>query len=539
MRAPSTLRSLRSFTSLALLGAALLAIGCGDREAVWDAVSGTPVSHGLDSAAVFVDSAAERLLFLPVEGDLTLSPSSLPIRRGFAMSSPTRDGNGLLVLAHGDVPRNKADAQGPSLELFDAADTPRSVRSYDLSDPLSGLATDPEGHFAVVYPSASDDSFVANPNELSIIDLDRGAAADNPVPLTLRSFGGRPEGLLFSPTLALPGGARRLLVVLTDRDAGIIDLSHPELGDITVRLSSTGQKVTPAQVVVSDGDPARSDDARLAIRIANDPSVILVDLPATPENEAATSAHDFHPTPNVVLASGVPSDITFVNTDGGLRLAALVPAKSSLSLIDPATGISSEVALGVPFDQLSLVTGIVGSTESGADVALLWSRQSPYIGFVALGSTVGKPYKSVEKLELEQPIAAVLDVPKPNDRLKILAAADGQSFFVLDLVARTAAPILSNGYGVNVTLSPDGQRAWLFAPGYANLASLDLGSLHPKNLVLGGGLSAAFDVRRRDGGRAVIAVHPEGDLGLTVLDALNPSLESAVEYHGVLLGNLR
>ncbi len=304
-------------------------------------------------------------------------------------------------------------------------------------------------------------------------------------------------------------------------------------------MSSTGQKVTPAQVVVTDGDPERNDDARLAIRIAGDPSVILVDLPSTPPGEAETSAHDFRPTPNVVLASGPPSDITFVNTDGGLRLAALVPSKSALSLIDPQTGIAADVALGAPFDRLSLVTGIVGGTASGADVALLWSRQSPFIGFVALGSTVGKPYKSVERLELEQPISEVIDVPKPNDRLKILAAADGRSFFVLDLLARTAAPILSSGYGLDVSLSPDGQRAWLFAPSQQNLASLDLVTLHPRNLALGGLLSQAFDVRRADGGRALIAVHPGGTVGLTVLDAQNPSLETAVQYHGVLLGNLR
>jgi hypothetical protein len=533
------MRSLSSLSSLSLVGAALLLAACGDREKIWDYESGTPTAHGLQSSAVFVDAAAERLLFLPVQKDLTITPVSVPIRRGVAASSPTQDGSGLLVLAHGDVPRDKPDAQGPSLELFDGGDSPRSLRSYELSDPLSGLSTDPEGRFAVVYPSAADSSFVANPNELSIIDLTREPAADNPVPLTLRSFGGRPESLLFSPLLALPGGPRRLLVVLTDRDAGIIDLSQPEKGDITVRLSSTGQRVTPAQVVVSDGDPARNDDARLAIRIAGDPSVILVDLPATPAADADSSAHDFRPTPNVVLASGPPSDITFVSTDGGLRLAALVPSKSSLSLIDPQTGIASEVALGAPFDRLSLVTGIVGGTASGADVALLWSRQSPFIGFVALGSTVGKPYKSVERLELEQPISAVIDVPKPNDRLKILAAADGRSFFVLDLVARTAAPIVSSGYDINVSLSPDGQRAWLFAPSQQNLASLDLATLHPRNLALSGVVSQAFDLRRADGGRALVAVHAGGGVGLTVLDAQNPSLETAVQYHGVLLGNLR
>ena len=199
--------------------------------------------------------------------------------------------------------------------------------------------------------------------------------------------------------------------------------------------------------------------------------------------------------------------MAFVNTDGGLRLAALVPSKQSLSLIDPATGVSKDVALGAPYEHLSLVTGIVGGVAAGADVALLWSASSPYISFVALGSTAGKPYKSVERLQIEQPIARVIDVPAPNDRLKILAAADGRSFFVLDLIARTASPILSSTYGVDVTVSADGQRSWLLAPGGSDLAALSLDNLHPQNFTLASPLQQAFEVGRRGGGRALVAVH--------------------------------
>ncbi len=303
-----------------------------------------------------------------------------------------------------------------------------------------------------------------------------------------------------------------------------------------MRLSTTGDRVTPVQVAVSDGDPARADDARLAIRLANDPGVILVDLLASSSSD---SAHDFRPTPNVVLASGPPSDVAFVNTDGGLRLAALVPSKQSLSLIDPATGISKDVALGAPFQHLSLVTNVVGGSDAGADVALLWSSSSPYISFVALGSTAGKPYKSVERLQLEQPIARVIDVPAPNDRLKILAAADGRAFFVLDLIARTASPIVSSSAGVDVTVSADGQRSWLLAPGGPDLAALDLDNLHPQNFTLASPVQEALEVGRRGGGRALLAVHGYGNLGVTVLDADHPSLETAVQYHGLLLGSLR
>jgi len=524
----------RSLVIASLLTALLPA--CGERDPVWDTASVAVSAHGLQGSAAFVDVLAERVLLTPVEKDLTLSPVSVPMRRGFASSATTPDGSALLVLARGDVPREGPDDQGPGLAMIDGGASPRLLRTYDISDPLSGLAVDPEGHFAVIYPSAADSSFVANPNELSIVDLAKPPGAGNPTSLTLRSFGGRPQSLIFTPTLGLPSAARRLLVVLTDRDVGLIDLSDPASGDVTVRLSTTGDRVAPVQVVVSDGDPTRNDDARLAIRLANDPSVILVDLLAS---TASDSAHDFKPTPNVVLASGPPSDVAFVNTDGGLRLAALVPSKQSLSLIDPATGISKDVALGAPFEHLSLVTGIVGGSASGADVALLWSASSPYVAFVALGSTVGKPYKSVERLVLEQPVARVIDVPSPNDRLKILAAADGKAFFVLDLIARTASPIVASSFGVNVTVSPDGERSWLLAPGGYDLAALELANLHPQNFTLASPVQEAFEIGRRGGGSALVAVHSLGNLGLTVLDAEHPSLETAVQYHSILLGSLR
>jgi hypothetical protein len=527
-------RSLARLTTATLLAALLP--GCGDRDAVWTNAPTPVIAHGLSGSAAFVDVDAERVLLTPVEQDLTVSPVSVPMRRGYATSQTTPDGSALLVLARGDVPREKPDDHRPGLAMIDGGNTPHLLRTYDISDPLSGLAIDPEGRFAVIYPSAADSSFVANPNELAIVDLAKPAGLANPTSLTLRSFGGRPEALIFTPTLDLPGAARRLLVVLTDRDVGLIDLSEPEKGDVTVRLSSTGDRVTPLQVAVSDGDPARNDDARLAIRLAGDPSVILVDLLASTKSD---SIHDFKPTPNVVLASGPPSDVAFVNTDGGLRLAALVPSKQSLSLIDPSTGVSKDIALGAPYEHLSLVTGVVGGSAAGADVALLWSASSPFISFVALGSTAGKPYKSVERLELEQPVARVIDVPAPNDRLKILAAADGRAFFVLDLIARTASPIVSSTYGVDLSVSSDGQRSWLLAPGGFDLAALALANLHPQNFTLSSPVQQAFEISRRGGGRALLAVHAQGALGLTVLDGEHPSLETAVQYHGLLLGSLR
>jgi hypothetical protein len=521
---------------------ALCAVACGDRDGVWDAAIPTPAAYGLNAAVGLIDAPAQRLLLMSVQGDNELTFRSEPLGPALAGAATTPDGELLLVLDRGVVPRRTADDAAPTLSVFGAAPgMPAGLLDrYALSDPLSGLTVDPESRYAVLYSSSVDASFVQNPNELIIVDLAGPPAFDNPFPLTVRSFGDSPQGFTFTPTLSVPGGQRRLLVVRTDREVALIDLAHLDLPEITVKLTGGTEQLVPAGVAVSDGDPDPSTDtdARIAIRLENDANVILIDLLPVPEPEVPSTPQSFRAQPNVVPVGGTPSDIAFVQTDGGLRLAALVPAKRTLTLVDPLTGTSSDIDLGGTFDRLSLVTDVVGQTELGSDVALLWSTSTPTIAFVALGSTVGKPYKSVDLLQLEQPVGAVLPVPAPNQHLRILQAVDGSHFVVLDLLERTAAPINSSTRGTSVTLAPDGARAWLHAAG-PWLGQLDLSSLHPTNIALSYAIQSVFDIGRLDGGRALLAIHPVGGTAVTVLNAVTPSLATAREYPGVLLGGLR
>jgi hypothetical protein len=523
--------SIRAGLVLATVGGAL---GCGEREAIWDAhIDGNVVARGLTNGAAIIDAPANRVLMLPVNGDKTLAPSSLPIGKSFAAAETTVDGSMLMVLSLGVVPRRTAEDEGPSLTVI--ADTKLSEihRRYELSDPLSGIAIDPESEFAVVFAGSGDTSFVQNPNELIFVELASKPGPNNPFPKTLRSFGGRPQALTFTPELGVPGGDRRLLVVQTDRDVALVDLDDLTRPEITIQLTGGDDILVPSGIAVSDGDLDRDDDTRIAIQVQGDPNVIVVDL--LPLAEGEESPQTFRAAPNVVHVGGNPSDISFVETDGGLRLAALVPARQTLTLVDPATGIASEIDLGAPFEQLSLITNIVGATDEGSDVALLWSSSSSKIAFVALGSTVGTPYKSVDLLDLDEPVGEVHDVPSPNEHLKLLRSTNGYRLMVLDLIKRTASPISATSAAA-ITIAPTGTRAWI--SGGSDIAQLDLGSLHPLNLKLSHGIHSIFDVKRGDGGRALIALHAGGALGATVLDADNPSLADSSEYVGLLLGGL-
>jgi hypothetical protein len=278
----------------------------------------------------------------------------------------------------------------------------------------------------------------------------------------------------------------------------------------------------------------------LAVQVENNASIVLIDLvPST----SPTSAHTYEPSPTVLVADGPPSDIAFVTTASStgtsIQLAALVPSQNELAVIDPDTGSSSDIDLGAPFQHLSIVTSEVGATAAGSDIALVWSESSAEIAFVSLDS-VGTPYRAVQQLSLEQPVKAILDVPPSasgGDPLKILVGADNTTFFVLDLVARTASPIVATS-NTMVTPAPTGNRLWLYSSPSDSLASLDLTTLHPTNFALSHQVDAAFDVVRSDGGRAVVAVGNENDVSLTVIDSTTLTMNSAVTYGGVLLGGL-
>jgi hypothetical protein len=163
-----------------------------------------------------------------------------------------------------------------------------------------------------------------------LVDLNAPPSASNPHPHTLRSFGGRPQRFTFTDPLNLPGGTRRLLVVETELDVAIVDLLRPETPEITIQLTS-GQdtrQLRPAGVVVSDGEAARSDDARIAIRLANDNTVLLAQM-------VPAEGRDFRPDLNLIDVGGVAADAAFVRTDGGaLALAVLVPQRATAVLID-------------------------------------------------------------------------------------------------------------------------------------------------------------------------------------------------------------
>lgn len=510
--------------ALCLFGALSAATGCGERDPLWDTAPTSVEAFGLTDAVALSDRAANRVLMLTADAQQQLAVARVTTQRGARTVRPSPDRSALFVVSAGDgddrPPAGEA-AQGPALELIRRGQS-QPVR-YPLSEPLPGLALDPQGAWAVLYADTSTDALVRNPNELLLVDLTQPPSASNPHPHTLRSFGGRPQRFTFTELLNLPGGARRLLIVETELDVAIVDLAHPEAPEITIQLTS-GQdtrQLHPAGVAVSDGEPTEANDARIAIRLANDTTVILATL-------VPGEGRDFRPDLNLIDVGGVAADAAFVRTDGAaLALAVLVPQRTVAVVIDPSTGRAQDVPLPAAYQRLSLVTSAAGAGVSPVDVALLWDggARNGGVAFWELGRTAGTPYRSVESVGVTVGVNAVTDVAGAHPELKILGTQQS-TFFLLNLKTRTSAPFLTTVAGVILTPAAAGDRAWAFVPGLSQLAVVDLQTLHPQTLHVDRPIKSLFEIATLDANgepsaaeRSLLVWHAEGNGGVTVHDA--------------------
>ncbi len=529
------------FSHAVLAAACLSVFGCGSRPDSWDKAPSVTFAEGLSNSFTVIDESINRADIMSIGPGLSLAQSRQQVGVSVANVRASADGERLFVLSRGQQPRRNPSDERPALWVYDGKGSGQLVSRYELSEALDGLAIDPLGRYVVVYAAGDANSFVDNPNELIIIDTSKPASDTNPAPRTIRSFGGRPQRLTFTSSLQLPSGQRRLLLVETDKDIAILDLDHLDRSEITVKLSDTGN-VTPAGLVYTEGAPDRLDDTRIAVRTTAENSVFVLTLGQQTDPKAE---NDFGVLVNIVGFTTVPSDFAFVNTDAGLRLAVLQPNVRKGTLVDPDTGVETDVDMPAPYGRMAVVTRqVADAPESGSDVALLWGgawSAATGVAFWSLGKSVGQAYRSIEVLsDVAASVTDVVDVPAPNDALKILVpdqiTSAGGEFHVLNLAQRTAAPLHTTATQLGLTVSADGQRAWFYQEGGYDVAVVDLQTLHPTPLVLDRPIWKIYDVGTSDGGRAMVAMHRGGTLGATVLNALSPDEAASTRYAGILQG---
>jgi hypothetical protein len=130
-----------------------------------------------------------------------------------------------LVLSRGARGDLGVDPEPGSLTAIPSAG---AARRYALGSPFNALSQTDDGRYAMAYfrPQSASGRLLYNPNEVAVVDLDAPPSSTNPTPRTVRSFGGVPNSVVFSPGIEIGGVSRRFAVVLSDAYVTLLDLDH-------------------------------------------------------------------------------------------------------------------------------------------------------------------------------------------------------------------------------------------------------------------------------------------------------------------------
>jgi hypothetical protein len=532
--------------------AALLA-GCGGREAFWSTPTGpSPISFNLTSQVAVLDGPADRVLLLAAGPNQSLTTTSVKLGVNVLNAVLSPDGTKLYVVSGGHRAQlgDRQPAEPPSVTVIGSG-PPQRYDLTNLTEPLGGLAVDPAGQWLVLYPDSQRSSAVVqNPNQLVILDLSQPPETSVPVTHTLMSFGGRPQRFTFTPPLMLPIGKHPLLIVESDQDVSLLRLDDPNhAAEITVPLTNGADThlLSPAGVAVYPGDDGSG--AFIGVRLANDDDVVALQFVANVDASGQPVGNGFLPTVNLNNVGGVASDIAFVHTDTGLRLAALVPTRSKATLIDPATNLTTDVALPAAYQSMSIVTGSlpspngctgVAATAAATDVALLWNGNTAQgqqgVALWELGQTGCQPFRSIDTVGITNVVGAVFDVPPPNATLKVLQGRNTGAFYILNLQNRTAAPFEAPAGNLAISISPLGDQVWSYLQGGQTVFATDFAHELPRSLLIERPVIAVHEVTRGPQETpAVIVLHDGGALGATVYDATSLDDSTRRLYTGLLL----
>ncbi len=544
-------RTIPTFTRRLLWAAALVA-GCGGRSSYWSSpIATSPPTFNLGDEIALVDTSADRVVLLNAGANQSLTTTAIPVGVNILNAETSPDGKKLFVVSGGHRAQLGDDqpSEWPSITVITSGAEPARYDLTNITDPLAGLAIDPAGRWVVLYPgSGTNQPFVENPNELVILDVSQPPAVPA-VPHTLMSFGGHPQRFTFTPPLALPIGSHPLLIVESDQDLSLLNLDDLSKPEITVPLTnrSDTQLLSPAGVAVYPGDAKTG--ACIGVRLANDDDVVALQFVPSVDASGNSIGNGFLPTVNLNNVGGIANDIAFVHTDSGLRLAALIPSKSKATLIDPVTSLTQDVALPAPYQSLSVVTDALGSasgcnggtTSAGAptDVALLWNGTTVQgqagVAFWELGQAGCQPYRSIDTVGVTDVVAQVLDVPTPNATLKVLQTRNAETFYILNLANRTAAP-LETSSNVTLSISPLGDQVWSYVPYGLTVFATDFAHELPRSLLIERPVSGVYEIARAGMAPAVVVLHDEGGVGATVYDATTLDDSTRRLYAGLLLG---
>jgi len=524
----------------------------------------------LDNQVAYVETKSHTA-FLLDPGDPALRPRLVDVGEAPVRAEKRVGQNQLLVLSRGNPGSAAKPPVAAQLQVVDATQVP-SPPPLALASRYDKLAQSPDGNYAILYHSSAKanagDTALFNPNEITIVDFARYTAT----PRTIRSLGGTPKGIQFSPVLNFHGAGRTLAVVLAQNYVTLLDLTNPGRTEISVPLcpQTTGCSYDLEQIVFgpnpdSDPDPAKDVTKprvfNLFVRAAHATDIFQItltellgtDVPAFPGN-------DFRATLSLLAVGAIAADMAVflsqanspAHADVDTRLVVATPNARGVVVIDPKTTDTTTVRTSIPVNQIIPFVLPVPPTPSPRNQALLVdiAGGSPTATFATLDDLETRGAAALTDLALQAAANRADFLPGQNLVVLTNPTSSGTSALALvDLAGRSASPMSTNTSIASVTFDttgPGGSRLWGALPDakllYLNLTvrtnepRLYIGTVwldQPVTYIVPLALPSS------DGHRYLVLGHsdPSSVGNITVFDADNPDRATARTAYGFLFSD--
>jgi hypothetical protein len=465
-----------------LVPVALIAGCAADRPAAFDRDRAVLGPIPLKDRVAWVDTAFDRVVTLDLTADAP-KLASYPIGRNPVYAAPTPDRDHLLVVTRGEeaLARGQRD-EDPQLWDVDLAHPGSAPIAYHVGSPFDRIAVASDGSHAIAYFSAAGpdgQGFFRNPNEMAFVDLRAAPAPGNPVLKTLRAFGSTPTGVVLSPPMSVAGAddpsPRTFALVFSHNVVTVVDTSHADRNEVSLRLDSAGSSVDPREAVFAPASATAflaSDGARDVLQIA-----ILADPPLAGDDHA----NDYRPLLAELGAGGGPADIAVFDDAASKRwVLASTPTTREVVIIDSATAQFRKVATADAVDRITLFP------PDHPTVAVLASLATgqPRVQLLSLEHLDDRLRQiQVNTITLGQPVRDV--VPVPGRNLAMIVHDDNRTVLsLLDVTFGSVAPLNGVGRLDSYAFTASGDYLVGTAANVSRLGYLDLANLHPSDIRL-------------------------------------------------------
>ncbi len=469
-----------------LLLAVVMLAGCWDdnRPLAWERDRSVLGPIPLKTQVAYVDSALDRVTLISLADDKPVITHQRIGRRAL-YATPSPDRHQLCVITRGEEAIHPGEVdQPPMFWVIDTSHPDVQPVAYKVGSPFDRIAVSPDGGIAIAYFSdagTDPDGFFRNPNELAVIDLSQPPDdTSNPTLDTIRSFGSVPQGIELSPPMVIPGAAdatpRTFAFILADDNLTVLDVTHPERTDTSIRLDLGTTPVVPREVVFAP------DTASAYVRSDNARDVLQVIL--TAETPDAADPNDYRPLLAELGAGGGPTDIAVYDDPTPRRyVLASTPNTGEVVVIDADTAQFRSVPITDPIDRILLFPSSATTSPHHALLASI-AANVPRVHVLDLDH-IQDPLTqaSVHDITLDKPVRDV--VPVPERDLALIVHDDARTVLgVLDLTTNSTAPLLGVGQLDEYDFTPDGAYLIGATMGVARIGFVELDNLHPSDFRL-------------------------------------------------------